>query len=307
MPPIFVNILYEAGIPERRGAAFLPARARTAGEAMVTHPKTRFIAFTGSKEAGLRIAEQAAKTQPGQIWIKRTVLEMGGKDAIIVDEEADIDAAVEGVAQAAFGYQGQKCSACSRAIVVGKNLRQVSGEACGAREEDQSGPAEDPGKLHGPGDQQVGDEIDSGLHRGGQKRRTLGGGRKRAPGDGYFIEPTVIADVDPKARIFQEEIFGPVLAVIKAKNFDDALEIANDTEFGLTGAVYSKEPAKRSTRGRGIPRRQSVPEPQMHRRDGGRASLRRIQYVRNGFQVRRPGLSAAVPAGENRCGKGWRE
>ena len=116
---IFIDILYEAGVPGDV-VSFFTGPGSTAGEALVTHPKTRFIAFTGSKEAGLRIAEQATKTQPGQVWIKRTVLEMGGKDAIVVDEEADVDAAVEGVALSAFGFQGQKCSACSRAIVVEK-------------------------------------------------------------------------------------------------------------------------------------------------------------------------------------------
>ncbi len=118
--------------------SFFTGPGSTAGEALVTNAKTRFIAFTGSKEAGLRIAEQATKTQPGQVWIKRTVLEMGGKDAIIVDEEADVDAAVEGVALSAFGYQGQKCSACSRAIVCGENLRRIFGQAGRAREEDHS-------------------------------------------------------------------------------------------------------------------------------------------------------------------------
>ena len=129
---IFIDILYEAGVP-RDVVSFFTGPGGTAGEALVNHPKTRFIAFTGSKEAGLRISEQAARKQPGQVWIKRTVLEMGGKDAIVVDEEADLDAAVEGVAVSAFGYQGQKCSACSRAIVSEKIYDKFLREAGRAR------------------------------------------------------------------------------------------------------------------------------------------------------------------------------
>ena len=176
---IFVEILYEAGVP-RDVVSFFTGPGATAGEALVTNPKTRYIAFTGSKEAGLRIAEQAAKAQPGQVWIKRTVLEMGGKDAIIVDDEADIDAAVEGVALSAFGYQGQKCSACSRAIVAEKVYDQFLEKLVPRVKQDQGGLAGRSAELHGPGDQQRLDENDSGIYRAGQKRRALGGRRKCA-------------------------------------------------------------------------------------------------------------------------------
>jgi 1-pyrroline-5-carboxylate dehydrogenase len=211
---------------------------------MVTHPKTRYIAFTGSKEVGLNISEKAAKAQPGQIWIKRTVLEMGGKDAIIVDDEADIDAAVEGVAQSAFGYQGQKCSACSRAIVTSQIYDSFVTKLTERVKKISVGPIEDPANYMGPvinesSMKTILDYIEVGKKEG---RLLTGGGA--AAGDGFFIQPTVIADVSPKARIAQEEIFGPVLAVIPAKDFDHALEIANDTEFGLTGAVYSRNPEK---------------------------------------------------------------
>jgi 1-pyrroline-5-carboxylate dehydrogenase len=240
---IFVDILYDAGVP-RDVVTFFTGPGSTAGEALVTHPKTRYIAFTGSKEAGLRISEQASKTQPGQKWIKRTVLEMGGKDAIVVDEEADVDAAVEGVALAAFGYQGQKCSACSRAIVSEKIYDKFLEKLVERVKKIKVGSVENPENYMGPvinkaAMKSILDYIEVGKKEG----RLLTGG-KHAGGEGYFIEPTVIADIDRKARIFQEEIFGPVLAVTKAKDFEEALSMANDSEFGLTGAVYSQNPKK---------------------------------------------------------------
>jgi len=238
-----VEVLYEAGIP-KEALNFVTGPGGTVGDALVEHPRTRFVAFTGSKEVGLRISEKAAKPRPGQIWIKRTVLEMGGKDSIIVDEEADVDAAVEGVAVSAFGYQGQKCSACSRAIVSQKIYDTFLAKLTERVRKIHVGPAEDPANYMGPvinksSMKSILDYIEVGKKEG---RLIAGGGP--AGGDGYFIQPTVIADVAPKARISQEEIFGPVLAVIPAKDFDHALEIANNTEFGLTGAVYSRNPKK---------------------------------------------------------------
>jgi len=238
-----VEILYEAGLPKET-LNFLTGRGHDAGDALVKHPKTRFVAFTGSKEVGLLISEATGKRQPGQLWIKRTVLEMGGKDAIIVDEEADVDAAVEGVALSAFGYQGQKCSACSRAIVSEKVYDTFVQKLVERTKKITVGPSEDPANYMGPVVNETAmkgilDYIEVGKKEG---KLLLGG--NRGPGDGYFVPPTIIADVDPNARIAQEEIFGPVLAVIRAKDFDDALRIANDTEFGLTGSVYSKNKAK---------------------------------------------------------------
>ena len=241
----FVELLHEAGLPVN-ALQFCPGPGSTAGDAMVTHPKTRFIAFTGSKEAGLHISQQAAKAQPGQVWIKRTVLEMGGKDAIIVDDEADMDAAVEGVAVSAFGYQGQKCSACSRAIVARKIYDTFLAKLTERVKKIKVGPAENPSNYMGPViNKSAMDSILKYIEIGKQEGRLVaGGGAAGSAGEGYFIEPTVIADVKPKSRIEQEEIFGPVLAVIPAKDFDHALEIANDTEFGLTGGVYSRNAAK---------------------------------------------------------------
>ena len=235
----FFEVLQEAGMPD--GVVnFCPGSGSTFGAGLVEHPMTRFVAFTGSKEVGLDINQRAAKPQPGQKWIKRTILEMGGKDSIIVDADANLDAAVEGVAQAAFGFQGQKCSACSRAIVDEKiydvfleRLKdRVSKITVGDPTENKPmGPVVNEKAM-----KSILDYIEVGKKEG---RLIHGGGRATEAGDGYFIQPTVIADIPPMARISQEEIFGPVLAVIKARNFEDALAIANNTEFGLTGAVYS--------------------------------------------------------------------
>ena len=239
----FIDILFEVGMP-KEAVNFITGPGGAVGDTLVQHPKTRYIAFTGSKEVGLRISELAGKAMPGQIWIKRTVLEMGGKDGIVVDEEADIDAAVEGTVQAAFGYQGQKCSACSRAIVSEKIYDTFVQKLVERTKKITVGPSDDPNNYMGPVVSQSAMKTILDYMEVGRKEGKLLTGGKRAAGDGFFIEPTIIADVDPKARLAQEEVFGPVLAVIKAKNYDQALEIANNTEFGLTGAVYSKNPEK---------------------------------------------------------------
>src|SRR5689334_9559634 len=241
----FFEVLLEAGMPD--GVVnFCPGSGATFGNAIVEHPKTRFVAFTGSKEVGLDIHQRAAQPRKGQIWIKRTILEMGGKDSIIVDADANIDAAVEGVAAAAFGFSGQKCSACSRAIVDEKIYDKFL-ERLKARVEKIT--VGDPTKNPGMGPvvnegsmKSILEYIEVGQKQGG--RLLTGGKRDSNAGDGWFVQPTVIADVKPGDRIEQEEIFGPVLAVIKSHNFDHALQIANDTEFGLTGAVYSSSKDK---------------------------------------------------------------
>jgi len=239
----FIEALHEAGLP-KNALQFVPGPGGSVGDALVRHPKTRYVAFTGSKDVGLRISEHAGKTQPGQIWIKRTVLEMGGKDAIIVDEEADLDAAVEGVAVSAFGFQGQKCSACSRAIVSRKVYDSFLKKLTERVKKIKVGPTEDPSNYMGPVVNEAAMKTILNYIEIGKKEGRLIAGGGRAPGEGYFVEPTVIADIAPKARIEQEEVFGPVLAVIPANDFDHALAIANDTEFGLTGSVYSRNPNK---------------------------------------------------------------
>jgi 1-pyrroline-5-carboxylate dehydrogenase len=239
----FFEALEQAGLP-LGVASFLPGPGGTAGNALVAHPRTRFVAFTGSKEVGLGINALAAKHQPGQIWIKRVIAEMGGKDSIVVDGEADLDTAVEGIAVSAFGYQGQKCSACSRAIVV-ESVYDAFLEKLKARvEQIKVGDPADPETYMGPViNERARRSILSYIEAGKKEGRLLTGGKKLT-GSGHFLPPTAFADVPRDARIAQEEIFGPVLAVIRAKDFDEALEIANNTEYGLTGAVYSKNRAK---------------------------------------------------------------
>jgi len=237
------SILEECGMPP--GVVnFCPGAGASFGDALVSHPKTRYIAFTGSKEVGLRINQVAATQAPGQIWIKRVVLEMGGKDAIIVDADADFDSAVEGVTAAAFGFQGQKCSACSR-LILDEKIYDRFIDAFKARVEKITvgDPTENPGM--GPVVNKGSMESILGYIEAGKKDgRLITGGKRVAGKDGYFIEPTVFADIPAKSKLEQEEIFGPVVAIIKAKNFDHALEIANDTEFGLTGAVYTSSAQK---------------------------------------------------------------
>jgi 1-pyrroline-5-carboxylate dehydrogenase len=235
--------LEKAGVPP--GVVnYLPGPGASVGDVLVGHPHTRFVVFTGSKEVGLQVNLVAAKTVPGQIWVKRVIAEMGGKNSIVVDGEADLEAAVEGVTVSAFGYQGQKCSACSRAIVV-ESVYEAFLEKLQRRvEQIKVGPATHPDSCMGPViNARAKHSILEYIEIGKKEGRLLAGGGE-APGPGYFIQPTVIADVAPQARIAQEEIFGPVLAVIKARSFDEALEIANNTEYGLTGSVYTKNRQK---------------------------------------------------------------
>jgi 1-pyrroline-5-carboxylate dehydrogenase len=235
----FAEVLEEAGFPPRAFTLLVGSGAEV-GDVLVEHPRTRFISFTGSREVGLRINELAAKVVPGQIWIKRVIAEMGGKDAIIVDEEADLEAAVQGVLVSAYGYQGQKCSACSRAIVSEKVYAEFLGRLAEKVKQIRVGPADDPDNFMGPVINERSMNSILGYIEIGKKEGRLVTGGERLPGEGYFLAPTIIEGVDRKARIFREEIFGPVLAVTPARDFDHALELANDSEYGLTGAVYTR-------------------------------------------------------------------
>jgi 1-pyrroline-5-carboxylate dehydrogenase len=235
----FFELLEEAGLPD--GVVNLcPGEGPEFGSEVVAHPQTRFIAFTGSKAVGLEIHERAAKTQPGQVFIKRTILEMGGKDSIIVESDCDLDAAVDGVVASAFGFNGQKCSACSRAIVAA----DIYDVFCDRLQEKVAKvKTGDPAQnvYTGPviSEKSYRKTLDY-IEIGKKEGTVLNGGHAiETPEGGYYIAPTVIADVAPSARIALEEIFGPVLAVIKSKSFDDALAIANNTEYGLTGAIYT--------------------------------------------------------------------
>jgi 1-pyrroline-5-carboxylate dehydrogenase len=235
----FMSLLEEAGLPD--GVVNLcPGSGAEFGAALVEHPQTRFIAFTGSKTVGLQIHERAARAQPGQNFIKRTILEMGGKDSIIVDNNCDLDAAVQAVVASAFGFNGQKCSACSRAIVDGEIYNTFCDGLQTAVAEIKTG---DPVENFYTGpviSERAYRKVLGYLDVAKAEGVVINGGYaiKTAEG-GYYIAPTVIKDVAPTARIALEEIFGPVLAVIKSENFDNALAIANNTEYGLTGAIYS--------------------------------------------------------------------
>jgi 1-pyrroline-5-carboxylate dehydrogenase len=238
----FVELLEEASLPH--GVVnYVPGSGGRIGDYLVGNPRTRFVAFTGSKEVGLHINELAAKTGEGQIWIKRVVAEMGGKDTIVVDETADLDAAAEGIAVSAFGYSGQKCSACSRVVVVDEVYDKVVERVADRASRIRVGPTREQENWMGPvvsksAYESINEYISIGK---GEGKLLTGGGPLAEDQHGWFIKPTVIGDVDPMARISQEEIFGPVLAAFRARNFDHALEVANNTQFGLTGAVYSRE------------------------------------------------------------------
>jgi 1-pyrroline-5-carboxylate dehydrogenase len=239
----FFEALEEAGMP--KGVVnFLPCPGGEVGDVLVGHPRTRFVAFTGSKDVGLHINELAAKTAPGQIWVKRVIAEMGGKDSIVVDSDADLDDAVDGVVASAFGYQGQKCSACSRAIVVGSVYDDFLQRLQKRVEQITLGPAERPENYMGPVINAKAKRTILQYIEVGKTEGRLIVGSAEPTGEGHFVQPTVIADVSPTARIAQEEIFGPVLAVIRAGNFEEALAIANNTDYGLTGAVYTNDRRK---------------------------------------------------------------
>ncbi len=236
-----VEILHAAGLP-KQVLNFVPGPGGTMGDTLVSHPLTRFISFTGSREVGLGIFEKASQVHPGQIWLKRTVLEMGGKNGILVDETADVAAAAEGAVAAAFGFQGQKCSACSR-LIAQKDIYEKLLERVVARTRELTiGDTTTPENyfmgavIDQAAYKKINDYIKMGKNEG---RPVLADGK--VPGKGYFVPPTIITDVDPSARIAQEEIFGPVLAVIKCRDFEEGLKIANGTQYGLTGALFSQD------------------------------------------------------------------
>ena len=238
---MFVDLMHEVGLP-KQVLNFVTGPGSTLGGALVQHPKTRLISFTGSREIGLWIFEKSAKVGPGQIWMKRLIAEMGGKDSILVDKDCNLEAAVDAVVASAFGYQGQKCSACSRAIVHQDVYEQFQKLLVPKVKALKMGHPTDRNNSYGP-------VVDAGAKRktleyieiGKQEGKLLCGGGT-GPRSGYYIEPTVFADVAPMARLSQEEIFGPVLALIKVKDWAEGLAVANNTEYGLTGSVYTNDP-----------------------------------------------------------------
>lgn len=226
---------------------FLPGRGEVVGAALVEHPRVALIVFTGSREVGLAINRRAAEVSgtPGVPYVKRVIAEMGGKNAIVVDSDADLDEAVLGVLASAFGHQGQKCSACSRAIVLAPIYDTFLARLVDAARSLQVGPAEDSGTHVGPViDAEALAKIRSYLEIGRREgRELLAVDTSHLDEQGFYVGPQIFADIAPDARLAQEEIFGPVLAVLKAADFDEALRLVNDTPYALTAGVYSRSPA----------------------------------------------------------------
>lgn len=239
-------LLREVGLPA--GVLnVLTGPGEVVGQYMVESPLTRFVSFTGSRAVGVQIYNQVSRVAPGQKWLKRAVLEMGGKDAVVVDETADLDSAAQGIVASAFGFQGQKCSAGSRAIIVRDVYEQVANKVVQLTQDLTVGPTDDPENYMGAVvDREAFDKIKEYIDIGRGEGELLTGGKtaEDPESEGYVIHPTVFGGVAGDARIAQEEIFGPVLALIPAKDYDEALEIANSTDYGLTGAVYSNDPER---------------------------------------------------------------
>jgi 1-pyrroline-5-carboxylate dehydrogenase len=238
----FVEVMEEAGLP--KGVLnFVPGSGSEVGDYLVDHKDTRFISFTGSRDVGLRIFDRSSKVNPGQVWMKRLIAEMGGKDTIVVDSEADLELAAQSIVAGAFGFSGQKCSACSRAVIVEDVYDQVLNRVVELTKELTVGDPTEQGTFMGPvNDNNAFKKIMEYIEIGKSEGKLMAGGE----GDnskGYFIQPTIFADLTPTSRIMQEEIFGPVVGLTKAKDFTEAIEIANNTEYGLTGAVITKNRA----------------------------------------------------------------
>jgi 1-pyrroline-5-carboxylate dehydrogenase len=238
----FVEVLEEAGLP--KGVVnYIPGSGAEVGDYLVDHPKTSLITFTGSRDVGVRLYERAAVVHPGQNHLKRVIVELGGKDTVVVDREADLELAAQSIVVSAFGFSGQKCSAGSRAVIHQDVYDQVLERVVELTKELSLGEPTSNNVYMGPVvDKAAFDKIMSYIEIGKEEGRILTGGE----GDdskGFFIQPTVIADLDPNGRIMQEEIFGPVVGFSKAKDFDHAIEIANNTEYGLTGAVITNNRA----------------------------------------------------------------
>ncbi|WP_273854035.1 L-glutamate gamma-semialdehyde dehydrogenase [Guptibacillus spartinae] len=233
----FVELMEEVGLP--KGVLnFLPGYGSEIGDYLVDSPKTRFISFTGSRATGTRIYERAAKVQPGQRWLKTVVAEMGGKDGVVVDETADLDQAAKDIVSSAFGFQGQKCSAGSRAIIVESVYDEVAAKVVDEAKKLVMGPGKDNFEMGPVSDQKSFDKVMGYIEVGKKEAELLLGGEAGSD-EGYYIEPTIFGNVVETDRIFQEEIFGPVLGLTKAKDYKDAIRQYNNTEYGLTGAFHS--------------------------------------------------------------------
>jgi RHH-type proline utilization regulon transcriptional repressor/proline dehydrogenase/delta 1-pyrroline-5-carboxylate dehydrogenase len=238
----FMELVVQAGVPP--GVVnFLPGPGRETGAYLAAHPEIAIIAFTGSRDVGTQLIQTGAQLMPGQRHIKRVIAELGGKNAIIIDDDADLDAAIPGVLQSAFGFQGQKCSAASRVIAVGniypafiKRLREATASLT-------IGDPQQPGNLLGPViDAAAHQRIAEVIAKGETTARLLTPVRDDVPGAGYYMAPAIFTDVAPDNPLAQEEIFGPVLSVLRVNTFEQAIELANNTQYALTGGVYSRRP-----------------------------------------------------------------
>jgi RHH-type proline utilization regulon transcriptional repressor/proline dehydrogenase/delta 1-pyrroline-5-carboxylate dehydrogenase len=239
---LLMEMFEEAGAPP--GVLnYLPGHGSVVGQHLVDHPEVVMIAFTGSREVGLRIWESAGKTLPGQRELKRVVCEMGGKNAIIVDSDADLDETIVDSIYSAFGYQGQKCSALSRLIVLEENYDRVMERLLAAAASLRVGNPEEPGVTVGPVIDEKAYKRILGMIEAGKKEATLAYQAKGLPNEGYFIPPTIFTDVKPTARLAREEIFGPVLSVIKVRDLNEAIAVANGTDYALTAGFFSRSPA----------------------------------------------------------------
>jgi RHH-type proline utilization regulon transcriptional repressor/proline dehydrogenase/delta 1-pyrroline-5-carboxylate dehydrogenase len=239
----FVALLHEAGLPPGV-AQFLPGRGDSLGDALVTDPRIHFIAFTGSKEVGSHIHQLAAGLAPGQTHFKHLIAEMGGKNAIIVDSDADLDDAVPAIVQSAFGYQGQKCSACSRVVCVGPVYASLLERLVEATRSLKMGDPKDPGMFLGPViDARARERILAAIEQAQHDAKLALQRDAKDAGPGYFVGPAIFYDVPPDCALAQEEIFGPVLSLLPARDFDQALALANESQYALTGGVYSRSPA----------------------------------------------------------------
>src|SRR5207248_9416693 len=231
---LLMEIFEEAGVPP--GVLnCLHGRGSVIGAYLVDHPDVEMIAFTGSREVGLRIWESAGKTRPGQRELKRVVCEMGGKNAVIVDSDADLDEAIVDSIYSAFGYQGQKCSALSRLIVLEENYERVIKRLVEAAASLRVGNPVETGIMVGPVIDETADRRMLETIEAGKKEATLAFQAKDMPAEGFFVPPTIFTDVKPSMRLSCEEIFGPVLSVLRARDLDEAIRIANETDYALTG------------------------------------------------------------------------
>lgn len=241
----FAKLLFDVGVP-KDALAFLPGLGESLGRYLVNHPDVNLIAFTGSKNVGLEILATCAVVKPEQRDIKSAVIEMGGKNAIIVDEDADLDEATKAVLHSAFGYSGQKCSACSRLIAVGGAYEQLIQRLCEATADLVIGPASDPATILGPViDEEARERLLNVILRA-EKECTVAL-KGRAPSGGSFVPPLILKDVPQNSQAWREELFGPILACRKAKDFSEAIALANDSEYALTGSIFSRSPQNLST------------------------------------------------------------